>query len=399
MFLYRMLTAKAACIAFAVGLTGLVTSAGAGTAMKLTRLSPDQLPGWQHDSLVDALKVLDRACAELVSSGTGFRRAAQLSGKPADWHDACRAVRDAVARGLDEDTARRLVASNFSALKISGSSGQFTGYFEPEFEGALEWSEVYSVPVLARPDDLVKLPAPDAERLGVAYGRVVNGKARPYHTRQQIEQGKLAGKGLEIAWLKSWADLFFMQVQGSGRLRLPDGRSVRLAYSLKTGLPYTSIGKVLIDRGEMTREGMSMQALRAWLAANPGKAREVMWQNQSYVFFRRLEGAGDGAGPVGAQGLPLTPFRSLAVDRSFWSLGVPVWVSTQVHYNGEVLPFDRMMVAQDTGSAIRGPQRGDIYFGSGGDAGRDAGLMDEKGMLYALVPHGLADRLVRKFRP
>ena len=398
MTFYRTLTAKA-CVAFAVGLVGLAAPAGADTRMKLTRLNPDQLPGWQQDNLVEALKVLDGSCAELMSSGAGFRRAAQLSGKAPDWHDACRAVRNAVARGLDEDAARRIVSSSFSALKITGSTGQFTGYFEPEVEGSLQRSKTYSVPVLARPDDLVKLPSEDARRLGVAYGRMVEGKARPYHTRQEIEQGGLDGRGLEIAWLRSWVDLFFMQVQGSGRVRLPDGGTIRLAYSLKTGLPYTSIGKVLIDRGEMTREEVSMQALRAWLAANPGKAREVMWQNKSYVFFRRLEDSGDGAGPVGAQKLPLTPFRSLAVDRAHWSLGVPVWVSTQVHYNGKVLPFDRMMVAQDTGSAIRGPQRGDIYFGSGNAAGRDAGLMDERGSLFALVPHGLADRLLRKFRP
>ncbi len=367
--------------------------------MKLTRLSLEQLPGWQHDNMADALKVLDRACAELVSSGTGFSRAALLSGKASDWHEPCRAVRSAVANGVDERAARALVSSTFSALNISGSTGQFTGYFEPEVEGSLRRSGEYSVPVLKRPGDLVKLPAADARRLGVSYGRVIRGTAQPYYTRQEIEQGKLAGQGLEITWLKSWADLFFMQVQGSGRVRLPDGKTMRLAYGLKTGLPYTSIGKVLIDRGEMTREAMSMQALRAWLEAHPDKARDLMWQNQSYVFFRRLEGAGSASGPVGAQKLPLTPFRSLAVDRAYWSLGVPMWVSTRVHYNGKVVPFDRLMVAQDTGSAIKGPQRGDIFFGSGDAAGRDAGLMDEPGSMYALVPHGLADRLLRKFRP
>jgi membrane-bound lytic murein transglycosylase A len=192
----------------------------------------------------------------------------------------------------------------------------------PKSSGSPVQTDVYNVPVLKRPSDLVKLSAADARRLGVGYGRIHNGKAEAYYTRQEIEQGKLDGQGLEVAWLKSWADLFFMQVQGSGRVRLPDGSVLRLAYSLKSGLPYTSIGKVLIERGEMTREEMSMQALRKWLDDHPREARAVMWQNESYVFFRKLkDGVDPDLGPVGAQQVPLTPFRSLAVDRSVWALG------------------------------------------------------------------------------
>jgi membrane-bound lytic murein transglycosylase A len=171
---------------------------------------------------------------------------------------------------------------------------------------------------------------------------------------------------------------------------------VRLGYAAKTGLPYTSIGKVLIDRNEMTREGMSMQALRAWLKNNPNQARHVMWENKSYVFFRELNNHGAETGPVGAQNLPLTTLRSLAVDRRYWALGVPLWVSTTVFADGSLEPFNRLMVAQDTGSAIRGPSRGDVFMGTGQQAGRDAGAMDQAGFLTALVPRALATRLLRK---
>ena len=221
--------------------------------------------------------------------------------------------------------------------------------------------------------------------------------AQPYFTRRQIEQGSLSSANLELLYLKSWPDLFFMQVQGSGRVRLREGGTVRLGYAAKTGLPYTSIGKVLIDRNELTREEMSMQALRTWLKNNPGQARQVMWENQSYVFFRELQDLGSGSGAIGAQKLPLTPLRSLAVDRRFWALGVPLWVSTTVFANGRLEPFNRLMVAQDTGSAIKGAARGDVFMGTGHQAGLDAGLMDQAGSLTALLPRALATRLLRTY--
>ncbi len=369
----------------------------AAATMKLERLTFADLPAWQDEDHADALRVMARSCSELVSSGSGFARRAALSGNRKDWNKTCRMIIEQAADASPVQ-ARQLLEDLFVPVRLNGSTGQFTGYFEPEVEGSLVQTELYTVPVLKRPSDLVKLPATDARRLGVGYGRMENGKARAYYTRREIEQGRLAGLGLEIAWLKSWADLFFMQVQGSGRVRLSDGSVLRLAYSLKSSLPYTSIGKVLIERGEMTRDEMSMQALRRWLDDHPGEARGVMWQNDSYVFFRKLDGVHPELGPVGAQQVPLTPFRSLAVDRSVWALGVPVWVSTTVFRNGKTQQFNALMVAQDTGSAIRGPQRGDIFFGSGDQAGRDAGLMDQPGELIALLPHALAARLLDRYR-
>lgn len=370
---------------------------GAQARMKLQVAKFENIPGWYEDNHAEALDVFATACGELTSTGSGFSRAAQLSGRQQDWLEVCRLA--GTVRGSGKDAARTFFETSFIPVRLGSSDGHFTGYYEPELAGDVKQSAEFPVPVLARPDDLVVLNKASADRLGVAYGRVINGKAQPYFTRQEIEQGVLAGRGLELVWLRSWADLFFMQVQGSGRVRLPDGSAVRLAYAAKSGLAYTSIGKVLIDRGEMTREGMSMQALRAWLDANPGEARELMWQNRSYVFFRKLQGIDPSLGPVGAQKLPLTPFRSLAADRSFWSLGVPVWVSTQIHQGSSLKPFNRLMVVQDTGSAIRGPQRGDIFFGTGDEEGLGAGKLDQRGEMIAILPRLLARRLLRSGSP
>jgi membrane-bound lytic murein transglycosylase A len=369
----------------------------AAATMKLERLGFTDLQGWQHDDHAAALRVMARSCEEILSVGAGFARKAALSGSRTDWQQVCRTIIES-AGGASVTEARQLLEDLFVPVRLTGSTGQFTGYFEPEVSGSLVRTQVYNVPVLKRPPDLVRLSASDARRLGVGYGRIHNGKAAVYYTRREIEQGKLSGQGLEIAWLSSWSDLFFMQVQGSGRVRMADGSVLRLAYGLKSGLPYTSIGKVLIDRGEMTREEMSMQALRGWLDDHPDEARQIMWQNKSYVFFRELKDTDPALGPVGAQQVPLTPFRSLAVDRSIWALGVPVWVSTTVFRDAVRQEFNALMVAQDTGSAIRGPQRGDIFFGSGEQAGRDAGLMDQPGELIALLPIPLAGRLLDRYR-
>lgn len=384
------------CKQFIIALLAVMTfmsAAQPAMALRLEQASFNSLPGWAQDDHADALRVFVRACSELTTSGVGFARKAVLSGGRGDWLAVCeRAAR----AGNTASSARRFFEDHLVPVQITDTAGQLTGYFEPEVDGSRTRTRDFNVPVLARPNDLVRLPRSASARLGVAYGRVDNGMARAYFTRQQIEQGQLSSHNLELLYLRSWADLFFMQVQGSGRVRLRDGATVRLGYAAKTGLPYTSIGKVLIDRGELTRAEMSMQALRAWLQAHPDQARELMWQNQSYVFFRELTGHGTETGPIGAQKLPLTPFRSLAVDRRFWALGVPLWVSTTVYVKGRLHSFDRVMIAQDTGSAIKGATRGDVFMGTGHQAGLDAGAMDQAGSLTALVPHALATRLLRK---
>lgn len=370
-----------------------ISTAQPAPALRLEQVSFNNLPGWQQDDHSAALQVFAGACGELTTSGVGFARKALLSGSRRDWLTVCKQAKRA---GISPGAARRFFEDHLVALKITNVDGQFTGYFEPEVDGSRLRSSKFSVPVLSRPDDLVKLSRSAAARLGIVYGRVANGVAQAYFTRQQIEQGQLSSQNLELLYLRSWRDLFFMQIQGSGRVRLHEGGNVRLGYAAKTGLPYTSIGKVLIDRNEMTREEMSMQALRAWLKNHPDQARQVMWENKSYVFFRELQNHGPVTGPIGAQKLPLTPLRSLAVDRRFWALGVPLWVSTTVYADGRLEPFNQLMVAQDTGSAIKGAARGDVFMGTGHQAGLDAGAMDQAGSLTALVPRALAARLLRE---
>ena len=262
-------------------------------------------------------------------------------------------------------------------------------------EGSRTPSEDHRVPILRRPDDLVGFDAAQEEATGLRYGRLVDGEPAPYFTRKEIEQGALEGRGLELVWLKDWADAFFIHIQGSGRVRLEDGGVVRLAYSLKSGLPYTAIGAVLVDRGVFTRDEMSMQAISSWMAGNEEQARELMWENKSFVFFREITEYDPSLGPPGAQDVPLTPQRSLAVDRSLWSYGTPVWIDTVRPETGGtgLKPFRQLMIAQDTGSAIKGAVRGDVFWGSGDDAAGVAGHMKSPGRMIVLLPNRLARKL------
>jgi membrane-bound lytic murein transglycosylase A len=209
----------------------------------------------------------------------------------------------------------------------------------------------------------------------------------PFATRAEIEQGALKGHGLELMYLEDPVDAFFMQVQGSGRIKLRDGATVRLNYDGKNGYPYTSIGRYLVDKGFFTAEEITLQRLRAFLRADPHRGREVMWQNKSFVFFRELDPAIAADGPLGAQSVPLTPGRSLAVDVGVHTLGLPVYVVAPSLAHGERGgAFNRLMVAQDVGSAIKGPERGDIFFGSGAAAGKLAGTTRHPGNLFVLLP-------------
>ena len=363
----------------------------------LRRISFAAVDGWRTDALDAAWRAFQRSCREIVEAGRAFARPSALGGTRDDWLVVCSA---AVAAGaaLSAAQARSFFERHFQPFAIddsAGPDGLFTGYYEPEALGSRQRTDVFDVPLYARPPDLVPLDDRAAERLGLRYGRIVGDSPAPYLTRREIEAGGLAGRGLEILWLSSWADAFFIHVQGSGRVRLQDGEVVRLAFAAKNGLPYTAIGGVLAKRGEIALADNSMQAIRRWMAANPGAARALMWENDSFVFFREVEAVA-GLGPPGAQLVGLTPGRSLAVDRTFWAFGTPLWVDTAVPKGGlnDTEPFRRLMIAQDTGSAIKGPVRGDIFFGAGDDAASRAGLMKGRGRMIALLPLSLADRLV-----
>ncbi len=265
--------------------------------------------------------------------------------------------------------------------------GLFTGYFVPELRGAMTRGGRFQVPLYGRPDDLVSVDLGrfDDTLTGRSLaGRVVKGALVPYPSRREIDGGVLAGRSAPILWVDSTVDAFFLHIQGSGVVSLADGRTMRVGYAGTNGRPYTAIGKALADRGAIPRDRVSMQSIRAWLAANPAEAAEVMAQNDRYVFFRSLPGNA----PVGAEGVALTPERSLAVDRRFLPFGVPMWVDTTDPVDPSQ-PFRRLMVAQDTGSAIRGAVRGDIFFGQGRLAARRAGLMKQRGRYFVLLPRSV----------
>ncbi|HEV7436019.1 MAG TPA: MltA domain-containing protein, partial [Pseudorhizobium sp.] len=228
------------------------------------------------------------------------------------------------------------------------------------------------------------------------FGRLRNGDIGPYPDRKEIDRGYLRGRGLEIAWACSKVDVFFAHVQGAARLRYPDGSLKRITYAAKAGHPFSAIGKLLVSRGEIDPAAVSMQSIRTWLAENPAKVDEVLWHNRSYIFFREAEVADPKLGPIAAAKVPLLPGRSLAVDRLIHTFGFPFFVHapTLTHLDGG-RPFCRTLLALDTGSAIVGPARGDIFTGSGAGAGDLAGTIRHEADFYILIPRTVSERFGR----
>ncbi len=358
----------------------------------LKRSSYEYLNGWADYDFTLSLETFQRSAREIIATGHGFKRDdVSFSGARGDWLTACQAA-------LNTTNGKSFFESHFDVFEVSDSTrpqGLFTGYYEPEAEGAREPSEEFQVPIYRRPSDLVAFSAAQEQQTAFKYGRIIDGVAQPYPIRREIEQGFLKGKGLEIAYIKDWADAFFMHIQGSGRVRLKDGSSIRLAYALKTGHPYTGIGGVLVEKGVLTKENNSMQSIRAWMKLNPAEARELMWRNNSFIFFREVEVKDEALGAVGAQQVNLTPLRSLAVDRLNWSFGTPIWLTTNYPPEAPLnnATFQNLMIAQDTGSAIKGHVRGDIYWGWGHDAAQIAGHMKSPGAMYVLLPKPVARAL------
>ncbi|HXS42132.1 MAG TPA: murein transglycosylase A [Stellaceae bacterium] len=342
----------------------------------------DNLPGWQQDQIGHALAAFRRSCAAFAK-----RDASAPSGPAAlhltagDWHDACGA---AAAVG-DDDAAARGFFERYFTPYLAGNNGSpdglFTGYYEPLLHGARQRGGPYQTPILRRPPDLVSVdlgrfrPAWHGERIA---GRVVNGALVPYATRAAIEHGALDAQNLALLWVDNPVDAFFLQVQGSGRVELPDGSMVGLGYDGQNGQTYVAIGRLLIARGILTPETTSLQSIRAWIAAHPSEGAALMDENPSYVFFR--ETGSDG--PIGGEGVVLTPRRSLAVDAKFIPLGAPIYLAA----SGGDIQLERLMVAQDVGGAISGPVRGDVFWGFGADAETKAGAMRAHGRYYLLLP-------------
>ena len=324
------------------------------------------LPGWDEDDHAEAFGAFLKSCEAIERQDPD----ASLGRRPAMatvslWQERCR-----LARNTADRDAKAFFETWFRPWRVTGTGGSlFTGYFEPLLSGSRTRGGPWRWPLYRMPAGLSPLP-----------------------DRAAIDAGALDGMGLELLWVDDPVDAFFLHVQGSGRVRLDDGSEILVGYAGANGHSYTSIGKELIQRGEIAADDISMASIRSWLAYHPGEAAGLMAVNRSYVFFHELEGEG----PVGAQGVPLTPGRSLAVDDAFLAYGVPVWLETTLP---DGAPWRRLMIAQDTGSAITGAVRGDIFFGAGDWAALMAGALKSPGRSWVLLPATIAVSLIAAAEP
>jgi membrane-bound lytic murein transglycosylase A len=453
LFVVLLASGVAAALAMVLVLSGLVPIAQrpvpdealAPPEIVVEHASFAQLPRWTESDHRGALTAFVRSCERLLQApGSGPANPAEALGEPmsgkslggqvADWREPCVEAQRLAARGAAREAAaaRAFFESRFTPAKVLSlrrplaeapaglaprreERGLITGYFEPEYEARAEPDGEFSAPLLARPDDLVTA---DLGRFREEFageriaGFVEGGALLPYPDRAEIEAGALGNRARPLAYLHP-DDLFFLQIQGSGRLRFPDGTILRVGYDGQNGHPYTAIGRTLIERGALALENVSMQTIRQWLAAaSPDEASAVRRTNRSYVFFRPLtlspahpgesRGPEDGSrlppgradlkddlGPLGTQGVQLTPKASLAVDRRFHALGAPLFLA----FEGPEAPLTGLYVAQDTGGAIKGPLRGDIFFGAGEEAAEIAGRLKAQAQMYVLLPNAVAARL------
>jgi membrane-bound lytic murein transglycosylase A len=351
-----------------------------------------EIAGWADDDHLPAFNAFRTSCRPIAA-----QRKPPTDAKPLgiSLRDPCHAAR--AAEISDSVKAREFFERHFQPLRISklgDTEGFVTGYYEPIIDGSRTQSDVYNVPVYRRPSNLfvrgVKSGAVGLPNKGQVFRKIGRRKLVPYYDRGEIEDGVIAGRGLEIVWLKSQTDLLFTQIQGSARVRLEDGGTVRINYDAHNGYPYTPVGRILIERNIVPKDQMSMQRIRQWMDENPDGAKELRRQNRSYVFFREVQ-LSDKDEAVGAQGVPLTPGRSIAVDKSLHVYGTPFFIEGELPIESEQskTPFRRLMIAQDTGSAIVGPARADLYFGAGAEAGQVSGRMRHNARFALLLPNSL----------
>ena len=323
------------------GLFGLFTAGAVMAQPTYTLLSFDDLKGWAADNHEAALRVFRETCGDIADQ---------------EWESLC-------SLSAEVTDAKAFFEMFFQPVLIEdGADMLFTGYYEPEIKGALTRGGEFQYPIHRVPADLQE--------------------GTPYLSRRELEEtGALADLGLEIAWLADPVDKFFLQVQGSGRIKLPDGTRLRVGYGGKNGREYSSVGLELVNRGTFAEHQVSADVIRNWVRENPDEGRELLWTNESYVFFREVNEVPPEKGPLGAMNRSITAMRSIAVDPTITKLGAPVWIEKE----GET-PFNRLMIAQDTGSAIKGAQRADIFYGTGVGAGRAAGRIRDGGRMVVLLP-------------
>jgi membrane-bound lytic murein transglycosylase A len=325
-------------------------------AMTLAHSAPAQimpfsdLQGWQDDDHLAALNVFVQSCPRLQGP---------------DWAPICAFAASAQNSSA---AAKAFFEMLFMPTMVGAAPALFTGYYEPELKGARRQGGRFQYPIYATPPDLVD--------------------GQPYKTRAAIEGGALRGRGLEIAWLDDPVDVFFLHIQGSGRIILPDGSVLRVGYAARNGFAYRSVGQEMLRRGTHAEHELSAGVIQSYVRQNPRLGKELLNTNPSYVFFREIKDLPASSGPIGALSLPITDLRSVAVDPDYVPLGAPVWIE-----KAGANPMNRLMIAQDTGGAIKGAQRADIFFGTGKTAGDAAGIVRDGGRMVQLLPIDLAHTL------
>jgi len=349
------------------------------SAAYLRVVSFDQLPGWAEDDLTQLWPAFLASCDVMI--------------RRAGWQEVCADAQQLST--VDGAGLRNFFESRFLPHQVrnpDGSvSGTVTGYYEPLLRGSRTRGGLFQTPLYGPPSDLLTVDLgsvyPELKNMRLR-GRLSGNKVLPYYTRAELTQSGSV-PGAELVWVDSAVDAFFLQVQGSGRVTLEESKeTIRMAYADQNGHPYKSIGRYLIDRGELKLEQASMQGIKAWAAANPHRLQELLNANPSFVFFKEEKIIDPGKGPRGALGVPLTAQRSIAIDPQFITLGAPVFLST-TRPNSE-LPMRQLMVAQDTGGAIRNPVRADFFWGFGDEAGELAGKMKQAGQMWVLLPRALS---------
>jgi len=324
----------------------------------------NEIAGWADDRHAEALAAFLRSCPRLVDGPDAkiVTGGAAKTITAAEWKGICEAA--AAVKDGDSRAAKAFFEENFRPMIVQ-APGNFTGYFEPEMRGSRAPSRIFTVPVYRRPSDLAD---------------------QPYLTRAEIEQGALKGKGLEIAWVQDPVALFEVQIQGSGRIHLAEGGTLSLGFDGSNNRPYTPIGNVLVEMGVLTKDKVTWPAIRDWLKRNPVKGRDVMRRNERYIFFKDTRTMS----ATGAEGVPLTAQRSMAVDVGYTPYGTPIWIDTSRPVIGKPSAMEmyrRIVIAQDGGTAIKGPARGDVFFGNTPQAGEWAGRMTAGGRAIVLVPN------------
>jgi membrane-bound lytic murein transglycosylase A len=354
------------------------------------------LPGWGDDELEGAFAAFRRSAYRVAEKPY---RTGSLGVEAQGFDTAFAAARE--SGSCSGASARNFFETHFLPAKVRPQPqehGFVTGFYEPILEASPIRTDRFRVPLLRRPDDLVEIDdtnRPPGFDPGLAFGRRTQSGVVEYFDRGEIERGALADRDLALAWVEHAVDAYFVHVQGAARLLMPDGSQKRITYAAKSGHAFTGAGRVLVDLGELALADVTMQSIRAWLKENPRRTDEILWRNRSYIFFREAPVSDPDLGPVAAAKVPLAAGRSVAVDRLLHTFATPLFIGAPSLTAFDGRPFRRLMIAQDTGSAIVGPARGDLFAGSGDAAGAVAGVIRHPADFYALLPRPLLGKALR----